>query len=644
MDSIFACSCACGPEHTIILDDAGRAFSAGRGSYGRTALNDETDRHTFTPIDMTLRIFNLEGKQAAESGDMNETIDWPIKGSRIVALKAAGLGSAFIDDKHRLFVCGWGGYGRLGLGETTLQETETESKSQARCLCPARLLFVLSAPQTRWKGVNSMFRKVLEDFYCVGFRSVAIGRSHMLVVDDEGYCYSTGLGSRGQLGQGSRDNCCVCRRVSVVQSIVAVACGESHSVFVDDSGRVFSCGKADDGQLGLRSNFASEKRADSDEHQADVIEPQVMDSIAKIWMKQVACGAHHTLLLDATGRAWGCGRSDFGQLGQSSTLSSPLPAPIAVPLATNDKVVHIAAGDTHSIFVTAFGLAYVCGNGEHGQLGVGDDTEDLMVRFDKLISARPDTSKSQISSKSRHGLLEEGEHPYWDQVQRGSVEVRECDRHRPTLMRLPATTRIVTAAAGRHHSVLIDDKGGVWVCGSGQFGELGCGEMTFFASPTLVPNTGASPITMDQLRKEAEERRARSSVSEPPAPTSSKEKGLFGDGLESAVFDEPIEPTRKRAPSHQTAPTAHVMQGQALYGTEALPLALQQEHKDVDTQLEAKPAEVVAEVADDGSVHVMADGSLVHAFTSGIDFVEADIHPTTINHKPSEPAHPLDGS
>ena len=68
---------------------------------------------------------------------------------------------------------------------------------------------------------------MLEDYYCLDFSSMAMGRYHTVVVDDEGYCYSCGLGSRGQLGQSDRENCCVARRVHVVKDVVAVGCPPS---------------------------------------------------------------------------------------------------------------------------------------------------------------------------------------------------------------------------------------------------------------------------------------------------------------------------------------------------------------------------------------------------------------------------------
>ncbi len=49
----------------------------------------------------------------------------------------------------------------------------------------------------------------------------------------DGYCYSAGLGTRGQLGHSGRDNCNVPRRVDKVEKIVDVVCGDTHSVFLD---------------------------------------------------------------------------------------------------------------------------------------------------------------------------------------------------------------------------------------------------------------------------------------------------------------------------------------------------------------------------------------------------------------------------
>ncbi len=117
---------------------------------------------------------------------------------------------------------------------------------------------------------------------------------------------------------------------------------------------------------------------------------------------QVSLGWSHALGLDDHGIVWAWGSNRYGQCAQplatdctaqwlptkqpdsSHTLSGALSTsasteltdvvnqPTKVQAADLKKVVCISAGSEHSVAVTADGLVYAWGWGEHGQLGLGN--------------------------------------------------------------------------------------------------------------------------------------------------------------------------------------------------------------------------------------------------------------------------------
>lgn len=139
----------------------------------------------------------------------------------------------------------------------------------------------------------------------------------------------------------------------------------------------------------------------------------------------VACGAFHALVLTADGRVFAWGANYKGQLGLGVQRSLATPQEV---FGKAEVVSSIAAGDLHSIAITRGGAVFVWGNGDHGQLGLGDHAE--LINHNKIAS--------------------------------------------PTLVL--GMVDAVFAAAGRQSSMLVDLGGKVWSTGNNMYGQLGHGD------------------------------------------------------------------------------------------------------------------------------------------------------------------------
>ena len=88
-------------------------------------------------------------------------------------------------------------------------------------------------------------------------------------------------------------------------------------------------------------------------------------------IRQVACGAHHTLLLTQSGRCvYACGRGDHGELGGARAVLLQ-PSFRSVPLLFGLPLRQVAAADAHSFALLENGLLYAFGDNTCGQLGLG---------------------------------------------------------------------------------------------------------------------------------------------------------------------------------------------------------------------------------------------------------------------------------
>lgn len=165
--------------------------------------------------------------------------------------------------------------------------------------------------------------------------------------------------------------------------VVTVGAGSYHSFAVDEHGDVWGWGLNTMGQAGTGlENPASD---------AEVLTPARVpalsaSSIAPDRVVQIAGGEHHTVFLTQQGKVYACGRSDNGQLG----LPSDHPAfsgddfkdfvvtPTLVPWPEEDdaNVVHISVGLHNNMAVTSRGALYAWGAGTQGELGLGADTDE----------------------------------------------------------------------------------------------------------------------------------------------------------------------------------------------------------------------------------------------------------------------------
>ena len=89
--------------------------------------------------------------------------------------------------------------------------------------------------------------------------------------------------------------------------IVAVSAGRDHSLCLSEEGRAFAFGAATDGQLGLSASNAAMDR--------DVFEPTQVESLKRTRLTGVAAGQSHSLFLSGDGAVWSTGKADYGALG-----------------------------------------------------------------------------------------------------------------------------------------------------------------------------------------------------------------------------------------------------------------------------------------------------------------------------------------
>lgn len=191
--------------------------------------------------------------------------------------------------------------------------------------------------------------------------------------------------------------------------------------------------------------------------------------------------------------SWGYGR--VGQLGHGDT-SNQL-APCNITALSKKQIMSIAAGESHSLYVSTDGTLYSSGRSFFGQLGLGDLYERLSPNRVQYIPA-----VTAVSAGEDHSIAvtQQGHVYTWGQGllgQLGHGDREDCTV--PTPVQFPQdientsnstsscdSIRIVTISAAGWHSMAVSSTGACFTWGRGHKGRLGHGNEENQFSPKQV--------------------------------------------------------------------------------------------------------------------------------------------------------------
>ncbi|KAL0694938.1 hypothetical protein Bca4012_062118 [Brassica carinata] len=224
----------------------------------------------------------------------------------------------------------------------------------------------------------------------INIRFVASGCAscHCVALDVEGRCYTWGRNEKGQLGHGDmiqRDRPTVVSGLSK-HKIVKAGAGRSHTVVVSDDGRSFAFGWNKHGQLGLgtaKNGFVSVE-----------VESSPLPCVVSDEVTNIACGAEFTVWLSSTEGAsiLTAGLPQYGQLGHGTDNEFNMkdssvklayearPRPKAIASLAGETIVKVACGANHTVAVDKNGFVYTWGFGGYGRLGHREQKDEWSPR------------------------------------------------------------------------------------------------------------------------------------------------------------------------------------------------------------------------------------------------------------------------
>jgi alpha-tubulin suppressor-like RCC1 family protein len=191
------------------------------------------------------------------------------------------------------------------------------------------------------------------------------GDDFTVVVNATGTVWTCGENTQGQLGNDTFNPASQDTPLPVagVSNIVSVAAGFQHVLALRTDGTVWAWGNDsfadgnDAGQLGAGTPLY------------EIDSPTQSLVASDTMIVAIACGDYHSLALDVSGNVWGWGDNEFGQIGSGAATGSDSGTNRPIQVQGVSNVIAIAAGDEHTIALTADKRVWTWGSDSYGQLG-----------------------------------------------------------------------------------------------------------------------------------------------------------------------------------------------------------------------------------------------------------------------------------
>jgi hypothetical protein len=286
----------------------------------------------------------------------------------------------------------------------------------------------------------------------VGIRinSVSAGEGFGVAVSAAGNVYTWGEGDNGQLGHGDEDSRLIPKQVRALAGhrICSVATSFSHCLAVTERGEVFSWGWNCEGQCGHGSKGG------------DQLLPRRAEALTGVRARSASAGIFHSLVVTEEGTVYSFGGGSRGQLGHGTLDDRYDPAIVAT--LRHVRIVATAAGDHHSIALTADGAVFSWG---------------LDVTLPEKVDALCGLNVCAVvaADYASCALTATGELFTWGDGECGKLgHGDEAEQPAPKRVEALRDECVVAVTCGKRHTVAVVRGGGVF--GWGYVGGLGMPE------------------------------------------------------------------------------------------------------------------------------------------------------------------------
>ena len=323
-------------------------------------------------------------------------------------------------------------------------------------------------------------------------KAISSGGSHTCALTNSNHVKCWGSGRSGQLGDKRKgrhisttpvDVHTSSENASPLDNIKAISSGGHHTCALTNNNHVKCWGSSQSGQRGDKKHGRHISATPVDVHTSSANSSPLGN------IKAISSGGGHTCALTLSGhvKCWGNGK--YGQLGNSTFSSDPIPtivnssSMISAPL---HSIKAISSGERHTCAITHDSRVKCWGNGDFRQFarifsGNSSTPIDIAPTFLKEIKAISSRA-FQSCALTNNRLLK-----CWGQGAYGSP------------FRKPSEIKAVSS--GGNHNCAINKLNKVLCWGRGGDGQLGDGTSRDSSNPVSVKISSIDPILLGNVRE-----------------------------------------------------------------------------------------------------------------------------------------------
>ena len=275
----------------------------------------------------------------------------------------------------------------------------------------------------------------------------------------------------------------------------AVSMGSYHSLclFYSDEGSMpeygmYSFGRGFHGQLGRGDHETMHTPSRVDVLEANGRVNLYGDNPANVRLAVVHTGSHHSIAVSRKGEVFTWGLASSGELGHGGWTPTELTIPRLISNLGRTRIVSICAGSNHSLAISQAGQLWSCGRGRHGELGLGHFHDEPVfnlidsIQYERIVSA----SAGKFHSMA---LAADGKLFTWGSNKYGQLGFvdggnPQMNCPEPQLLeclhpqRLDSCDRVTAISAGGYHSMVLTVSGNILGAGLNKDGQLGIPALT----------------------------------------------------------------------------------------------------------------------------------------------------------------------
>ena len=455
-----------GYKHGLALAKTGQIFAWGCSADGKLGFKTKsTEENIPKEVRFKAPRVNLSKEKFK--------LEMPLSSTAITSVSCSEFNTYCLTDSGELLCWGTNEKGQLGNSVTDLQEDYE---------------FQELKPASGFRGVNSYVPLLLDTLKHEKIATLSSSGESCIALTTSGKVYAWGNNQQGQLGLGLNSESSYLATPQTIGvfkrvEIKSVACGPEHSAFIAKNGEVYTCGNADNGKLGLGDSVLSTLS------NVQLI-PRAVLGIPNI--RKISCGVDHTVAVDYFSKVWVWGSNWKGKLGvpETTDLLSPvcLDSKAFYPKLTC-KLKNVACGEHHTLLLNSQGDVYCAGYAKYA----GIQAKGEIHNFQRIPSL---SSIKWVSAGREHSLAvnSRGQLYGWGKNTHSKLGPGPFQHNSDPEFVLPSQIILniekvfYRATCGTKHSVALSKDGCVFVWGDTSSGRLGVKEVTQgeLPKPTLV--------------------------------------------------------------------------------------------------------------------------------------------------------------